>query len=146
MGVPRSYPIAERLIVRSRFQELIKVAKTVAGKLTFGGGGSARSPSFALMTCEVAILFESFGISLELIGENAPKVRRTLQLPMEFPCQNCTPRRRARRRRDESRFEQHALASDTIERWRSDDRVAIRTRVRPAPVVGDREEDVGSIG
>jgi hypothetical protein len=65
---------------------------------------------------------------------------------MPLARENRIATRRTRRSRDESVLEQHAFTGESIEGRRLDDRISVRSRMGPTPIIGDAEQDVGAIG
>ena len=138
-------PERERLRLPQPGEERLETLEAPPGKLPALRPGPSRSPALAGHACPVAGRLEQLLVGLEPIGEDAPEVRRAFEPPVPLSGENRAARRRAGGRRDVGVVRQGALACDAVEVRCLDDRIAVGGSVRPAPVVGDREQDVRGV-
>ena len=90
----------------------------------------------------VAGLLKQFRIGGQSVGEDAPQVPGTTEAPVPLPRQDRSARWGTRWRRDIGMVEENALLRQAVEGRGLDHRVAIGTGMRPAPIIGDGEENV----
>jgi hypothetical protein len=104
--------------------------------------GDARAPTLAGESHVPAGRHERFGPGGELRREVAHVVAGLFQLPEVPPGKQDRPRRRALGHRRVGAGEQYPFAGHAIEGGRFDPRRAVGAGVS-APIVGNRQEDVG---
>ena len=142
--IERAEPEAKRLVFRPAVHERGETARPRPGGIS-GPPANAitpRSPGLSHVADVIAGFFQQQRIDWKLRRQGAPKIGRLVQPPMPLAGQDRAATRRTRRRGDEGVMKQHALASNPVERRRLNHRVAVRPRLRPAPVISDSKQNV----
>ena len=105
----------------------------------------AATPALARVADVVAGLLEQVRKDGPLGGKHPKVIDGLLELPGIASGQDAGPARRALGVGGEAVGEENALVGDAIEGRRADPVAAIRAGMGPAPVVGDREQDVRTL-
>ena len=142
--VMASEPVAPGLAFRHGLNELSeRFGARPAGGVPPRGFRFTRSPSFAFRSNRVSSSGEDLGVSIEVVGQDAPQIASSLQSPVPLSGEDGPSRWRTRRGGNVGVVEECSLLGEPIEGGSPNHCVLIGTGMGPAPVVGDGKEDVG---
>ena len=137
-------PEAEGLAGRHAREELREALVIAAGRIVGVAAGTkiARPPALTNQADVITGLFKQVGVNRVFLGKRAPEIGPLFESMRILSRENRSPRGGAGRCCAKAVVEQHPFAGDAIKRRGLDHPIAIDRRVRPAPIVGQAEEDV----
>ena len=148
MRIKPAEPEAERFPGRDGFEERVEVLEVLSSGRTGSSAGRdvAGSPALARGAADVARARQHFHVGRDVLGQRAPKVRVLAQGVDRASREDGRAGRRAAGRRGERMGEQDSLPGHAVEHRGPHHLVAVGSRVRITPVIGDAEEDVRTFG
>lgn len=92
----------------------------------------------------IAGILEQVRVHTQILVQRTIQAGPFAETPVPLPGENGVAGRRAGRRRNVGLVKQHAFRCEPVESGGLHHRVPVSARMRPAPVVGDTEQDVGA--
>ena len=144
MRILTAEPEDERLSRGTLAQERFEIGEYRAGGIARAPSGfhAPGSPPLPRVPHVVSGTLEQIGIDRESLRQKTPEHAPFGEFMRIASRQQRRTRRRARRRRCECVCEQRAFSGHAIERWRFYCRVTVDPRMRPRPIVGNRQQDI----